>query len=151
MDESANPCAGMAADEINFFREEKFKSLADAIAYGKKLAGDPKLGESGDSCDKCHKGGRSFKKSFLLSYPHYVKMPLDVVSLDQMINFCMLNPMATKALPYGSLEMTGLAAYTQAVYAKEYAKKIANNPCAAKNPCMANPCNPCAGNPCGGK
>lgn len=145
LDEPANPCAAVPADQINFFRDFKFKNLKEAITYGEKLANDPSLGNSGDSCNKCHSGGRSFKKTFLSPYPHYVKMPLDVVSLDQMINFCMLNPMMTKPLPYGSKEMTALAAYVQAVYTKEYAAKLAN-PCAGKNPCMANPC---AGNPCG--
>jgi hypothetical protein len=99
-------------------------------------------------------------------------MPNDVITLDQMINFCMINPMKADPLPYGSKEMTALSAYFQNVSLKEIksalgampcqpcavqpcqpcavkqpcqpcAAKNACNPCAAKNPC--NPCNPCAG------
>ena len=145
LDEPANPCAAVPEDQINFFRDVKFKSLDKVIAYGEKLANDPALGNSGKSCNECHKGGRAFKKSFLLPYPHYVKMPKDVVTLDQMINFCMINPMKADPLPYGSREMTAIAAYVMKVYPQEYAANRASNPCAGKNPCAANPC---AGNPC---
>lgn len=146
LDGPANPCAAVPADQMNFLRDDKFKNLNETIAYGEKLANDPSLGNSGKSCNECHKGGRAFKKSFLLPYPHYVKMPKDVVTLDQMINFCMINPMQTDPLPYSSREMTAIAAYVMDVYPQEYAaKRAAANPCAAKNPCAVNPC---AGNPC---
>ncbi len=143
-----NPCGG--ADKISFFRDHKFSNLKEAIFYGERLASDPSLGNSGKSCDKCHKGGRSFKKSIKRSYPHYVKIAEDVVTLDQMINFCMVNHLKTKPLSYGSREMSALAAYTMAVYPQEYAANFGHNPCAINegNPCAKNACNPCAKNAC---
>ena len=144
-----NPCNPCGGDKINFFRDKKFSSLKEVIAYGEKLANDPSLGKSGKSCNKCHEGGRALKKSVLLPYPHYVKMPKDVVTLDQMINFCMINPMMTDPLSYGSREMTAIAAYVISSYPKAYSVKRASNPCAGKNPCGAAAANPCGGNPCG--
>ena len=172
---SANPCAGKnpcatnpcatkqpcgAKMKVKPIRDERFVSLDEAISYGEKLWKDPKLGSSGLSCDICHAGGRTYNKTALQAYPHFVSMPNDVVTLNQMINFCMLNPMKGNPLPYGSREMTALSAYFQNVSLKEIANALGSmsaNPCAAKNacnPCAVNPCaakNPCAANPCVGR
>ncbi len=159
---AVNPCA--AKMKVKPVRTEKIKSLNDAVNLGEKLWKDTKLGSSGLSCNTCHAAGKAYNKTALQPYPHYVSMPNDVVTLDQMINFCMINPMKADPLPYGSKEITALNAYFQNVSLKEIksalgampcqpcaakqpcqpcAAKNACNPCAAKNPC--NPCNPCAG------
>jgi cytochrome c len=69
----------------------------------------------------------------------------DTLTLDQMINFCMINPMKGKRIEWNSQKMTALAAYVAS-------HSGATNPCSVKNPCGVNPCasNPCATkNPCG--
>ncbi|MDH3973729.1 MAG: hypothetical protein OEV42_05565 [Deltaproteobacteria bacterium] len=65
-------------------------------------------------------------------FPHYVEMPNDVVTLDQMINYCMEIPMEAKPLPWKSDKMTALAAYYQHLVKKHKGMK---NPCSMKNPC----------------
>lgn len=164
----ANPCAAKqpcsAKMKITPIRGTKIKSFAEAIAYGEKLWKNPKLGNSNLSCNTCHIGGLSFNKSFTKAYPHYVKMPDDIVNLTQMINFCMVNPMKAEPLAWHSVEMTALSAYVDKVMSKEFDDMLKANPCAfknraAKNPCAANPCaaknpcatNPCAANPCAGR
>jgi cytochrome c len=137
--------------KVKPIRAGKIKSLNDAVNLGEKLWKDTKLGSSGLSCNTCHAAGKTYNKTALQLYPHFVGMPNDVVTLDQMINFCMINPLKADPLPYGSKEMTALSAYFQNVSLKEI-KGAIGNPCAAKNACnpcagknACNPCNPCAG------
>lgn len=71
------------------------------------------------------------------------------VFLDEMVQICMVAPMAAKALGWESKELAALTAYTATLQTS-----FKPNPCAA-NPCAANPCaakNPCAvKNPCAAK
>ena len=61
-----------------------------------------------------------------------MKMADDILTLDQMINFCMMNPMKGKPLSWQSVEMTALAAY-----ARDHATGGETaNPCAMKQPCQ---------------
>ncbi len=115
-----NPCAKMS------------KSYSALVKKGKKLWKDPKLGKSGMSCMSCHADHEALNLDKVGTFPHYVAMPDKVVTLDQMINFCMITPMETDPLPWDSIKMTALASYYQ-----EYIKSYKG----AKNAC--NPCNPC--------
>ena len=125
------------------------KELAKA---GEKLWNDAKLSTNGMSCSTCHQSHGAFQKSFAKPYPHQVAMARDkagmkTVHLDEMIQACMVMPMAAKPLPWNSRELAALTAYTQDVQKtfKPGAKAPAN-PCSAKptNPCAAKPANPCA-------
>ena len=156
-----NPCAANPP-----LRAKGIKSKAAAVKLGKKLWNDPRLGKSGLTCGVCHVQGFQLNLDKVGPFPHYVGMPNDVVTLDQMINYCMKNPMAADPLAWDSVEMTALAAYYQDLV-RQYRKgainpcsvnpcavKMKANPCAVKNPCGANPCaaNPCSmKNPCGGR
>jgi hypothetical protein len=67
------------------------------------------------------------------------------VELDEMVQFCMVVPMAARPLGWESRELAALTAYVAQVQ-----KTFAPNPSAARNPCAAK--NPCAaGNPCAAK
>ncbi|HKZ46716.1 MAG TPA: cytochrome C peroxidase [Thermodesulfobacteriota bacterium] len=133
-----NPCA-MKPKPI---RKTAITDNAKLIEMGEKLWNDTKLGTSGAACVLCHPHGKGLKK---VPFPKYLKMPDDILTLDQMINFCMENPMKGKPLAWNSVEITALAAYVQS-HAKEEGEPA--NPCAAKNPCgMKNPCG--IKNPCG--
>lgn len=46
------------------------------------------------------------------------KMAGDILSLEQMINFCMINPMKAEPLKWNSKEITALATYI-----KQHTKK----------------------------
>ncbi len=122
---------------------------------GEKLWNSTKLSTNGLSCATCHDGGKQFSATFAKPYPHYVAMAdaqsgLKKVDLDEMVQFCMVVPMAADPLPWGSEALADLTAYTAKVHKAFMKTAAANpcNPCAAKNPC--NPCNPCAAkaNPC---
>lgn len=129
-----NPCSKMS------------KSYSALVKKGKKLWNNKKLGNSGVSCMSCHADHENLNLDKVGTFPHYVAMPDKVVTLDQMINYCMITPMEAKALPWDSIKMTALASYYQE-YIKSYrGAKNACNPC---NPCgkKKNACNPC--NPCG--
>lgn len=129
---------------------------ATLIKEGERLWNDPKLSTNGLACQNCHVGGASFNPTFAQPYPHPVAMPkaqagLAQVNADEMIQFCLLVPMASKPLPWDSRELAALTAYTTQVVQQEYMKTAATNPCAAKK--TVNPCNPCAAktNPCAAK
>ena len=135
---ACNPCSKMS------------KSKSNLVKMGKKLWNDTKLGKSGMSCMTCHVDHENLNLDKIGKFPHYVAMPDKVVTLEQMINFCMIKPMETKALPKGSKKMKALKAYYHE-YVKSYkGMKNGCNPCAKK----VNACNPCgkkmnACNPCG--
>ncbi len=142
-----NPCATNPCASNPPLRNKAFKSNRKAVKAGKKLWNNTKLGTSGLSCNSCHSNGMQLNLDKADPFPHYVAMPNDVVTLDQMINYCMVNPMKADALPWESREMTAMAAYYQHLV-KKHKKGVMKNPCAA-NPCAMK--NPCAGkNPCRG-
>jgi cytochrome c len=116
-------------------RKTAITDNAKLMEMSEKLWNNTKLGKSGTACATCHADGKGLKKA---PFPKYIKMANDILTLDQMINFCMMNPMKGKPLQWSSPEMTALAAYAQS-HAKEEGAPA--NPCAAKNPCgMKNPC-----------
>jgi len=141
----ANPCGGAnpcgmknpcAAKKKPRLRKKRFKNTMQAARLGKRLWADPKLGRSGMSCKTCHAGGKLLNLEKVGAFPHYVKMPNDVVTLDQMINFCMVVPMKARPLRWNSPRLTALAAYYRVIV-----KRHKKNPCGASNPCgMKNPC-----------
>jgi len=108
-----NPCAG--GDEAKKkIRDGSFKNFQAAVSAGKKLWEDETLGKSGNSCLSCHSDFSLLNFEKRQNFPHYVEMVGDVVSLDQMINYCMLNPMEGEQLAPNSKEMTAMGAYYRA-------------------------------------
>jgi cytochrome c len=163
-----NPCGGGKVDAKMVTRPAGTSlhpgDHMQLVAEGKQLWADNSLGTSGLACGNCHINYGNLNKTFLEPYPHYVAMPhqqagLQQVSADEMVQFCMIVPMAGKPLAWDSRELAALAAYTEEVQ-KEFKAAVAANPCMIKtsvnpcNPCAAkakaNPCNPCAAkkNPC---
>ncbi len=153
-----NPCGGGKVDPKLVQRPDGSSlypgDKMQLVAEGKRLWEDKSLGTSGLACGTCHVKNGNFQKTFLKPYPHYAAMPhqragLKQVSADEMVQFCMIVPMAGKPLDWGSRELAALTAYTDVVQ-QQFKAAVAANPCmlkAAANPC--NPCNPCAAkNPC---
>ncbi len=149
---ACNPCAGNACNpcgENKPIRSEHITDQAKMVAMGKKLWNDESLGNSGFSCMTCHEDHDKLNiGKHKGAWPHYVHMTKDIVTLDQMINFCMINPMEGEQLDPNGIKMTAIAAYYPE-FIKSYMPG-SDNPCAgnACNPCAANACNPCAGNAC---
>ncbi|MFQ5747627.1 MAG: cytochrome c peroxidase [Gemmatimonadota bacterium] len=174
---AANPCAanpsagGGDLDASLIVQGDKVlntggHSQAELVALGEKLWNDKSLSGSGQtSCSSCHVGKYAMMNAtFAEPFPHYVKMGKDRAGLSEvtaaeMVQLCMIVPMANEPLDWNSVELAALAAYTEdiqtgfdASMAGGGMNPCAANPCAA-NPCAANPCgaNPCAANPCAGK
>ena len=143
-----NPCGGATVDPKKVQQgSHKLSGKADQ-ALGARLWNDRALGKSGLACSNCHVNQYTLMNpTFAKPYPHQVAMPqqqagLDQVNAAEMVQFCMLVPMAADPLPWGSNELASLSAYVESLQAgyKPVAGGGANpcNPCGAKNPC--NPC-----------
>lgn len=83
---------------------------------GKALFNDTKLSTNGMSCASCHAKHGAFSASFAKPYPHTVAMARDQlgrqsVHLDEMVQACMIMPMAAKPLPWNSKALANLSAH----------------------------------------
>ncbi len=94
-------------------KSQGYKSLIEASARGIKLWSDPTLGTTGFTClsGGCHGEYENLGFENNQLFPHYVEMTKRVVTLTQMINYCLVNPMAGKALKSDSDEMTAMSAF----------------------------------------
>ena len=155
---AANPCNPCASSEMMIdgsmitqgHRELNAggHSGAELTAMGEELWSDKSLSSAGaTSCSTCHMGGTGMmSESFAKPYPHYVAMAKDRAGMDQvtaaeMVQLCMVIPMANEPLEWNSVELAALTSYVETLQ-----DGYGMNPC---NPCAMNPCNPCAGaNPC---
>lgn len=112
--------AAMASAETNpgasTIRPPGYKPLKGDAGAGKALFNDTKLSTNGMSCASCHANHGAFSTSFAKPYPHTVAMARDQlrrkrVYLDEMVQACMVMPMAAKPLPWNSKELADLTAY----------------------------------------
>ena len=160
----ANPCAaknacaaGSKVDPKLVTRPNGTKLAtgdgAQMLKLGETLWSDAKLSTNNLSCSTCHTGGAAFQNTFAKPYPHYVAMTKDKggfkkINLDEMVQFCLVAPMASKTLAWDSKELAALTMYTAQMQKSFKPVAAMGNPCAAKNPCaVKNPCaakNPCA-------
>ena len=141
-----NPCAAKGGVDAKLVTRPKGTKpysapKAELVGEGKRLWSDTRLSTNGMSCNTCHQGNSAFNPTFAKPYPHEVAMPraqsgLKRVSTEQMVQFCMIVPMAAKPLPWNSKALAALTAYTGEVQ-KGFMKAAAKNPCAARNPCAA--------------
>ncbi len=169
-----NPCGAAAAVNPCAVKRNPchptYKCTPCGLAeLGKALWADPKFSTNGLACATCHVGGQAaFLPTFAQAYPHPVAMATAIgikeMTAEEMVQFCLVQPMASKTLAWDSKELAALTAYTLEVQ-KGFNPCAATgggcnpcaakcNPCAAKcNPCAAKKCNPCAAkcNPCGAK
>ncbi len=112
--------AAFAADDAGaqITRPAGYKPMAGEATLGEKLFNDVKLSTNGMSCATCHANHGAFQASFAKPYPHTVAMAKEqlgrkTVYLDEMIQGCMVMPMAAKPLAWDSKELAGLVAYLQ--------------------------------------
>jgi cytochrome c len=105
-----------------------------SVDRGMALFGDPKLGTSGQTCNTCHmKGGTMDGKMGDMSikafdavhatYPKYWGMAKKVMTLDQVINWCIMNPLQGKPLAWDDQKLADLAAYISTVKPMKMEKK----------------------------
>ena len=100
--------------------------LVKSVANGKKLFNDTTLGTSGLTCNSCHmEGGTKEGKmgetvipawdNLAMKYPKYFMMAKRVMTLDQVVQFCIVNPLKGKALAWDDQKLTDLTAYCASV------------------------------------
>jgi cytochrome c len=100
--------------------------LRRSIERGRALFSDPKLGTTGQSCNDCHimggakenKMGKMTVKAFddlAATYPKYFPMMNKVMTLDQMVNWCIVTPMKGPVLAWDDQGLADLVAYTVSV------------------------------------
>lgn len=115
----STPAAFAAEDAgAQITRPAGYKPVAGDAKFGEKLFGDTKLSTNGMACASCHANHGAYSDSFARPYPHTVAMAREqlgrkTVYLDEMIQGCMVMPMAAKPLPWDSKELAGLVAYLQ--------------------------------------
>jgi len=88
------------------------------VARGRTLYEDPSLSTNGMACQTCHEGFAAFLPTFEDPFPHHVAMAearagLDQVNAAEMVQLCMVVPMAAEPLPWESEELAALAAYVE--------------------------------------
>lgn len=91
---------------------------ADLVARGAALFDDPSIGESGSACTTCHTDFENYNDTFLQPYPHGVAMGqnmfgMDEVTAAEMVQLCMVVPMATDVFPWDSDDLAALTAYVE--------------------------------------
>lgn len=124
-EETANPWA--AATEIDPARVTQGDRALDPggldnaalVARGGELWDDNSLSTNGSACSTCHVGNYTLMKAtFAEPYPHPVAMAKDRAGLDQvnaaeMVQLCMIVPMANEPLAWDSQELAALSAYVE--------------------------------------
>ncbi|UCB52969.1 MAG: hypothetical protein JSV10_02445 [Candidatus Zixiibacteriota bacterium] len=107
--------------------------LAKSVANGKMLFTDTALGTSGKTCNTCHmEGGTKAGKmgemaipawdNLAPKYPGYFMLAKRVMTLEQVVQFCIVNPLEGKALAWDDQKLTDLTAYCASVKAEKKEK-----------------------------
>jgi hypothetical protein len=113
-----NPCAAGPTP----IRRDHVTDKKALLKRGKALWESEKLGESGLSCMTCHADHENLNLDNAEPWPRHVKMTKDIVTLDQMINYCVINPIAGKPLDPNGIDMTAMNAWYRE-YVKKYRAK----------------------------
>lgn len=117
---SAMAACGARADPKLIQRPADYKpnypQTQQAVSDGEAVFKDTHLSSNGLSCASCHAQGQSYQASFKKPYPHPVAMAADTyglksVQLDEVIQMCMLGPMASKPLAWNSSQLAKLVAF----------------------------------------
>jgi cytochrome c peroxidase len=100
-----NPCAAAGKVDPKLISRPAGTKLmagnaAELVKEGERLWNDKKLSSNGLACNTCHVNNANFKPTFAKPFPHTVAMVqekagLKQIKLDEMIQICMLVPMAS--------------------------------------------------------
>ena len=101
------------------------------LARGEALYYDTSLSSNGLACASCHGSDgqdTGYQATFQQPFPHRVAMAanqfgMSEVHADEMVQICMVAPMAAEPLAWGGEELTSLAAYVV-----EVQKRVAGEP-----------------------
>ena len=97
------------ADEFTQQDVERWnQQFMQVVQKGRELWTSPALGKNGVVCAQCHPNAAN---SHPETYPKFQKQIGKVITLPEMINWCIRNPLEGQPLPVDSPEMTALVAY----------------------------------------
>ncbi|GGX86573.1 hypothetical protein GCM10007160_12390 [Litchfieldella qijiaojingensis] len=124
--EGKNPCAVKRPEGYTPGYSESDENPEALIAQGKDLFQDTSLSTNGMSCSSCHgaDGDQGYQATFGQAFPHRVAMGqnlygMEVVHADEMVQICMITPMAADPLAWDSDELAALSAYTVELQRRE--------------------------------
>lgn len=125
--QAANPCAGQnvcapktASVAKAVKRPANYRPFkgdpAELAKLGEQLFKDPRLSTNGTACASCHQAYGAFRASFAKPFPHRIAMAdqnfgFKEIHLDEMVQICMIGPMANRPLAWESKELAALTAY----------------------------------------
>jgi cytochrome c len=106
------------------------EAMKASIMNGKALFSDAGLGTNGKTCNDCHMAGGTMEgtmgkmviKPFHEvneKYPMYWMMANKVMTLDQVINWCIMTPLQGEPLKWDDQRLADLAAYCASVESPE--------------------------------
>jgi cytochrome c len=78
------------------------------VMEGEKLFHSPELGTNKVSCDQCHPNAANTHPE---TYPKFQQQLGRVVTLSEMVNWCIQNPLEGDPLPLDDARMTALLSY----------------------------------------
>lgn len=97
------------ADEFTKKDEARWQQeFMTVVKKGDELFHSPKLGKNKVSCDQCHPNGANTHPE---TYPKFQKQIGKVVTLFEMINWCIRNPLEGDPLAADDPKMVALQAY----------------------------------------
>lgn len=85
--------------------EQEFMSV---VEKGRALWGSPELGTNGVACGQCHPNAANTHPE---TYPKFQKQLGKVITLREMINWCLRNPLEGQPLALDDPRMVALEAY----------------------------------------
>ncbi|MDX2481625.1 MAG: hypothetical protein QNK24_14985 [Desulfuromusa sp.] len=101
--------SALQADEFTKKDIELWESeYQAAVQKGRQVFTDPALGSNGVVCAQCHPNGTNTHPE---TYPKFQKQIGRVVTLGEMINFCIRNPLEGKDLALDDPRMVAMLAY----------------------------------------
>ena len=131
--------------------EDEMQKYQESVDRGKALFNDPTLGSTGGNCSTCHlEGGTKTNPEQMMGftmkafddiskdYPKYWLMTNKVMTLDQVINFCIITPLEGEALNLGDQRLADLGAYITSVNGNEKTSEDTKSPDVTKNPHLGN-------------
>jgi len=85
--------------------EQEFMSV---VEKGRALWGSPELGTNGVACGQCHPNAANTHPE---TYPKFQKQLGKVITLGEMINWCLRNPLEGQPLALDDPRMVAMEAY----------------------------------------
>ena len=101
-----------------------FAFAAGNVEKGKALFNDPKFagGTAGKSCSSCHPDGKGLEKA--AEKKEFGIMGKKQMSLEEAVNFCIVNANKGKAIDPKSEQMKDIVAYIKSLKPAEMPKKM---------------------------